>query len=102
MKEFEKIRIYTNVRKLDYDYYAVTYKEYDSNGKQTGYGVEYFSGKRFRTATKLYLVYQYNGRENKAGGKMTDCIGSVRVSRNTSGLKAAIIIYGNVARVEKI
>ena len=97
-----KYRIYTKVTKIGDDYYEAEYKEIDYTGRQTGYGVEDFSGNRLRTATKLYEVYQHNGRINKAGGRMTDYVGTVRVSKNASGLKAAIKVYGKAARAVRV
>lgn len=58
-----------------------------------------------RSCFDQYLVYdvqRYNGRVNKAGGRMTDYVGTIAVSRGSrSALRAARLIYGeDVARVD--
>ena len=58
-----------------------------------------------RSCFDRYLVYnvlRYNGRVNKGGGRMTDYVGTIAVSRGSrSALRAARLIYGkDVARVD--
>ena len=98
----DKFRVYSKVKKIGEDYFEVTYKEYTDDGKFVCTGTEDFSGTRLKTATKKYLVFTHNGRENRAGGKMTDCVGVIRMSRNAVAIKTARMLYGNVARVERI
>ena len=97
-----RIRIYGKITKLHEDYYEVAYKEY-TDGRLTGSGTEDFSKERLATATKKFDVYCYNGRVNRAGGRMTDCEGTIRTSSNASNIGAARIVYGadKVARVGK-
>lgn len=96
----ETYRVYTSVKKIGENYYEATYKEYTGN-KQTGFGKEDFSKERLKTATKVFDVFEHNGRVNKSGGKMTDCCGTIRTSKNACKIKVAKMIYGkNVARVE--
>ncbi len=58
-----------------------------------------------RSCFDRYLVYdvlRYNGRVNKGGGRMTDYVGTIAVSRGSrAALRAARLIYGeDVARVD--
>lgn len=96
-------RLYINVKKISGSgadsYYEAKYKEFTSDGEFVCCGTEDFSQSRLYAATKVYSVYVYNGRTNKAGGKMTDCVGSIRISKNACAVKAARRLYENVARV---
>ena len=100
--EYMNIRIYLSVRKIADDYYEAKYKDYLPDGTQVGFGYEDFSGERLREQTKKYAVYTYNGRVmhgTREGWRMTDCSGTIRVSKKNSGLAAAKIQYKDVARV---
>lgn len=92
-------RLYTNVKKIGDDYYEAAYKELTYGGRIVGAGTEDFSRERLYSATRIYSVYAYNGRTNKAGGKMTDCVGDIRISKSACAIKAARSLYSNVARV---
>lgn len=92
-------RLYTNVKKIGDDYYEAKYKELTYNGRLISIGIEDFSRERLYSATKIYSVYAYNGRINKAGGKMTDCVGDIRISKTACAVKAARSLYENVAYV---
>ena len=94
-------RIYTKVKKIADDYYEVSYKEYNADERLVGTGTEDFSGARLKTATKQYAVFVYNGRINRADGKMTDHVATIRMSKNTVAIQAARMLYENVARVER-
>ena len=98
------MRIYTSVKKIRNDYYEAEYQEY-TDDILTGAGTEDFSGERLRTATKKFDVYCYNGKTMhgayREGYRMTDCVGTLRISKGGSKIAAARIMYGaeNVARV---
>lgn len=96
-------RLYTSIKKIGGSgvdsYYEAAYKELTYDGEIVSCGTEDFSYSRLHSATKTYSVYVYNGRINKAGGKMTDCVGSIRVSKNACAIKAARNLYDNVARI---
>lgn len=97
-------RIYGKVTKLHDDYYEVEYEEY-TDDIPTGAGTEDFINERLRDQTKKFDVYCYNGKTMKGayrdGYRMTDCVGTMRISKNSSKITAARIKYGaeNVARV---
>ncbi len=97
-------RLYTSLKKISGSgadsYYEAKYKEFTSDGKLVCCGTEDFSRSRLYTATKVYSVYVYNGRTNKAGGKMTDCAGNIRISKSACAIKVARRLYENVARVK--
>lgn len=96
-------RVYTDVKKINEDYYEATYKEYRGT-QQIGYGKEDFSKARLQAATKKFDVFGYNGRVMhgvyREGYKMTDWCGTLRTSKNACKIQVARMIYGeNVARV---
>jgi len=93
-------RLYTSVKKIGDDYYEAKYKELTYSGELVSAGTEDFSRARLYSATRIYSVCAYNGRTNKAGGKMTDCVGSIRISKSACAIKAARSLYNNVARVK--
>ena len=99
-------RIYTNVKKIGVDYYEATYTEYREDGSVCGAGTEDFSGARLRKATKVYNVYKHNGKvmhgAYREGYKMTDCVGTVRMSAGAVATRAAKTVYGDdVVRVSR-
>lgn len=99
----ETYKLYVDVKKLSGtgadSYYEVAYKEFTYDGTLVSCGTEDFSYSRLRSGTKVYSVYVYNGRLNKAGGRMTDCVGNIRISKNACAIKVARNLYDNVARV---
>lgn len=104
MEKMEKTyKLYTSIKRIsgsgDDSYYEAAYKELTYDGETVSCGTEDFDYRRLHSATKLYYVYVYSGRLNKAGGKMTDCVGSIRISKNACAIKAARSLYDNVARV---
>lgn len=108
------IRVYTGniktIKKADWrinqsGYYEIGYKEFDAEtGELVGEGTADFSSARMRGELKRYDVQAYSGRLNRAGGRMTETIGVIFVSKNQKypAIKAARLIYGErVARVER-
>ena len=100
----KKTRIYTSVKKIGNDYYEAKYEEYTDN-ELTCVGTEDFSKERLKNATKKFDVFCYNGKTMhgayREGYRMTDCVGTMRISKSSSKITAARIKYGaeNVARV---
>lgn len=99
-------RIYSDIKKIGDDYYEAKYTEYFEDGTVHCVGTEDFSGERLRKGTKKYKVYKHDGRvmhgAYREGYKMTENVGSVRMSINAVAIKAAKMIYGaDVARIEK-
>ena len=86
-------------------YYEIAYKEFDAEtGELVGEGTAYFTGTRMYKELQKYLVSVYNGETNRAGGRKTDAVGWIYVSKNQKFpvIKAARLAYGeNVARVKK-
>ena len=103
MKSLKVYKVYREVRKIREDYYEAVYTEYtqaDGQVRITGYGTEDFSKERLKSATKVFDVYKYNGKVNKAGGRMTDCVGSIRTSKNACKIQVARMLLGDdVVRV---
>ena len=93
-------RVYTNVKKIGEDYYEAEYKEYIGNELHC-IGTEDFSKQRLHSATMSFDVYKHSGRINRAGGKMTECVGTIRTSRNACKIAVARMMYGDVARVSR-
>lgn len=108
------IRVYTGniktIRKSDLKtrqtgYYEIPYKEFDTEtGELVGEGSADFTGTRMCSELKQYNVQTYTGETNRAGGRMTETIGVIFVSKNQKfpAIKAARLIYGErVARIER-
>lgn len=94
-----------NPKTRETGYYEIAYKEFDAEtGELIGEGSADFSSARMRGELKRYDVQAYSGRLNRAGGRMTETIGVIFVSKNQKfpAIKAARLIYGErVARIER-
>lgn len=99
-------RVYISVKRIADNYYEAKYKDFYSDGTVAAYGCEDFSGERLRDQTKQYSVHVYNGKVMHGvrhdGWRMTDNVGTIRISHKSSGLAAAKLLYKNVARVQKL
>lgn len=86
-------------------YYEIGYEEFDTEtGELVSEGSADFSSARMRGELKRYDVQAYSGRRNRAGGRMTETIGVIFVSKNQKfpAIRAARLVYGeNVARIER-
>lgn len=94
-----------NPETRDTGYYEIAYKEFDAEtGEQIGKGTADFTGTRMYKELQKYLVSVYTGETNRAGGRMTETIGVIFVSKNQKfpAIKAARLMYGErVARIER-
>lgn len=95
MKQYETFKVYGKIKKISQDYFEVTYTEYYANGKIKCISTEDFSSERLLEQTKTFKVYCYNGKimngAYRGGYRMTDCVGTLRVSKNS----CKRMIYGN-------
>lgn len=103
MKPYETYKVYDNVKKIGIDYYEVPYTGYGADGTLVCIGTEDFSKERLRSQTKVFSVFCYNGKTMhgayREGYRMTECVGTLRVSSNAPKLTVAKRLYENVARV---
>lgn len=103
MKDFETYRVYGKKTKISDNYYELAYTEYRADGTIKCKGTEDFTKERLHSQTKTFDVYCYNGKTMhgviREGYRMTDCVGTLRVSNNAPKLTVAKRLYENAARV---
>lgn len=99
MKQYETYKVYGNAKKIGNDYYEVPYTEYYADGTIKCESTEDFSRERLHKGTKRFDVYCYNGETlhgaYREGYKRTECVGTLRVSKNACKIAVARMIYGN-------
>lgn len=105
MKQFDTFKVYGKAKKIGINYYEVPYTEYYVDGTKRCIGTEDFTSERLRSQTKTFSVYCYNGEilhgAYREGYKRTDCVGTLRVSKNACKIAVARMIYGdNVSYVK--
>ena len=94
-------KVYGTPNKIGDDYYEVNYTEYRGM-TPIGHGTEDFSFRRWISGVRHYRIQTYNGRFNKAGGRMTDTeVNRLHISKSANGyaIKHARMMYDNVARI---